>query len=153
MDLDHNEDVLKHILQFTSVEVTTKKAIAADIINSKRMIFGPGHHMCHAHSAFWQSPFDKAWLVSSDGGGNDGFFNIYHCDKKTGPTPDEQIDRFDFGTIYGLIGAVLPQVGKSTRWFYDVAGKAMALAGQWDGKVPEELILSLIHISEPTRPY
>ena len=114
-----------------------------NIINCKRMIFGPGHHMCHAHSAFWQSPFDKAWLVSSDGGGNDGFFNIYHCDKKTGPTPDEQIDRFDFGTIYGLIGAVLPQVGKSTRWFYDVAGKAMALAGQWDGKVPEELIMAL----------
>ena len=110
-----------------------------NIINSKRMIFGPGHHMCHAHSAFWQSPFDTAWLVSSDGGGNDGFFNIYHCNKRSGPTPDEQIDRFDFGTVYGLIGAVLPQVGKSTTWFYDVAGKAMALAGQWDGKVPEEL--------------
>jgi len=37
MDLDHNEDVLKHILQFTPVEVTTKKAISADIIYSKRI--------------------------------------------------------------------------------------------------------------------
>ena len=115
----------------------------ANIINHKRSIYGPGHHLCHAHSAYWQSPFDKAWLVSSDGGGNDGYFNIYHCDKKTGPTPDEQIDRFDFGTLYGLVGAVLPQVGKSTKWFYDVAGKAMALAGQWDGKVPQELTMAL----------
>ena len=118
------------ILEFKKLE---------NIINTKRMVYGPGHHTCHAHSAFWQSPFDKAWLVSSDGGGNDGYFNIYHCDKKTGPTQDEQIDRFDFGTIYGLLSSCLPQVGKSTKWFFDAAGKAMALAGQLDGKPSEEL--------------
>ena len=109
-----------------------------NIINAKRMVYGPGHHTCHAHSAYWQSPFDKAWLISSDGGGNDGYFNIYQCNRKTGPTQDEQIDRFDFGTFYALIGSILPQVGKSTKWLYDIAGKAMALAGQLD--------LSLIHI-------
>ena len=32
-----------------------------NIINAKRMLYGPGHHTCHAHSAFWQSPFDRAW--------------------------------------------------------------------------------------------
>ena len=37
MDLEHNEEVLKHILQFTPVEVTTTKPIAADIIFSKRI--------------------------------------------------------------------------------------------------------------------
>ena len=110
-----------------------------NIINAKRMLYGPGHHACHAHSAFWQSPFDRAWLISSDGGGNDGYFNIYQCTRKTGPTPDEQIDRFDFGTLYGLIAALCPQVGKSPAWFYDVAGKAMALAGQLDAKTPHDL--------------
>ena len=115
-----------------------------NIINAKRMVYGPGHHTCHAHSAYWQSPFDKAWLISSDGGGNDGYFNIYQCNRKTGPTQDEQIDRFDFGTFYGLIGSILPQVGRSTKWFYDIAGKAMALAGQLDGKVSQEL-KSVIH--------
>ena len=115
-----------------------------NIINTKRMVFGPGHHTCHAHSAFWQSPFDKAWLVSSDGGGNDGYFNIYHCDRVHGPQPDEQIDRFDFGTTYGLIGATLPQVGRSTKWFFDVAGKAMALAGQLDG-APAEHLKTICH--------
>ena len=116
-----------------------------NIINSKRMVYGPGHHTCHAHSAYWQSDFDKAWLVSSDGGGNDGYFNIYHCNRTSGPLPEEQIDRFDFGTLYGLIGAIIPQVGKSTRWFYDVAGKAMALAGQSPGKASEE-IKGIIHM-------
>ncbi len=31
-----------------------------NIINAKRMVYGPGHHTCHAHSAYWQSPFDRA---------------------------------------------------------------------------------------------
>ena len=100
----------------------------ANIINHKRSIYGPGHHLCHAHSAYWQSPFDKAWLVSSDGGGNDGYFNIYHCNRKTGPTQEEQIDRFDFGTIYALVSGLIPQVGKTSKWLFDLAGKSMALA-------------------------
>jgi len=37
MDIEHNEDVLKHIIQFTPVEVTTKKPISADILCSKRI--------------------------------------------------------------------------------------------------------------------
>ena len=111
----------------------------ANIINHKRSIYGPGHHLCHAHSAYWQSPFDKAWLVSSDGGGNDGYFNIYHCNRKTGPTQEEQIDRFDFGTIYALVSGLIPQVGKTSKWLFDLAGKSMALAAQLDTKTPEEL--------------
>ena len=110
-----------------------------NIINTKRMVYGPGHHTCHAHSAYWQSPFDKAYLISSDGGGNDGYFNIYYCDKVHGPTPTEQIDRFDFGTFYAIIAGMLPQVGKSSTWLFDTPGKAMALAGQLDGVASEEL--------------
>ena len=35
------------------------------------------HHHSHAAGAFYQSPYDKALIFSFDGGGNDGFFNIY----------------------------------------------------------------------------
>lgn len=117
-----------------------------NIINTKRMVYGPGHHTCHAHSAYWQSPFDKAYLISSDGGGNDGYFNIYYCDKVHGPTPTEQIDRFDFGTFYAIIAGMLPQVGKSSTWLFDTPGKAMALAGQLDGVASEELKAALHQI-------
>jgi|TARA_R110002020_G_scaffold89952_2_gene219457 hypothetical protein len=37
MDLAHNEDVLNHIIQFTPVEVTTKKPIDVGILMSKRI--------------------------------------------------------------------------------------------------------------------
>lgn len=111
-----------------------------NIINAERSIHGPGHHMCHAHCAFWQSPFHKAYLISSDGGGNDGYFNIYHCNRKQGPLADEQIDRFDLGTFYGLISSLIPQVSKTTSWFFDLAGKSMALSTILDLPVEKEII-------------
>ena len=114
-----------------------------NIINFKKTIRGPGHHMCHAHSAYWQSPFDKAYLISSDGGGNDGYFNIYDCNRKTGPLLVEKIDRFDFGTYYALIACTIPQVGKSTKFYYDAAGKAMALASQLQIKLDPELMSAI----------
>ena len=114
-----------------------------NIINFKRTIRGPGHHMCHAHSSYWQSPFDKAYLMSSDGGGNDGYFNIYTCNRKTGPILQERIDRFDLGTFYGLVACTIPQVGKTTRFFYDAAGKAMALASQIERALDPDLLSAM----------
>ena len=114
-----------------------------NIINFKKTIRGPGHHMCHAHSAYWQSPFDKAYLISSDGGGNDGYFNIYECNRKTGPILSERIDRFDFGTYYALIACTIPQVGKTTKFYYDAAGKAMALAGQLQIQLDPDLVSAI----------
>ena len=35
------------------------------------------HHQTHAASAFYMSPFKRALIVSYDGGGDDGHFNIY----------------------------------------------------------------------------
>lgn len=110
------------------------------IINYKRSIWGPGHHLCHAHCAYWQSGMDNAFLISSDGGGNDGYFNMYYCTKKTGPQPNEQIDRFDFGTIYSLIASTIPQIGKKTTWIYDVPGKAMSLASTLELPTDEKLL-------------
>lgn len=98
-----------------------------NIIKAKRVIVGPGHHELHAWGSFYQSPFDKALTISTDGGGNDGVFNIYRCDKETGIHNFERIDRFDFGTIYGLIGALSREVDEKYH-FLNVAGKAMGLA-------------------------
>ena len=35
------------------------------------------HHLCHATLAFAESPFDRALVLSYDGGGNDGTTNMY----------------------------------------------------------------------------
>jgi carbamoyltransferase len=42
------------------------------------------HHLSHASCGFYQTDYKNALIVSYDGGGNDGFFNIYHAkDRKT----------------------------------------------------------------------
>jgi carbamoyltransferase len=37
------------------------------------------HHLSHAACGFYQSSYEEALIISFDGGGNDGFFNIYHA--------------------------------------------------------------------------
>ncbi len=37
------------------------------------------HHLSHAACGFYQTDYQEALIVSFDGGGNDGFFNIYHA--------------------------------------------------------------------------
>jgi len=37
MDLDHNEDVLRHIIKFTPVEVTVNKPLSIDILQSQKI--------------------------------------------------------------------------------------------------------------------
>jgi carbamoyltransferase len=48
------------------------------LIPAKNYING-FHHMSHAACALYQSDYQEALIVSFDGGGNDGFFNIYHA--------------------------------------------------------------------------
>jgi len=37
------------------------------------------HHASHAACGFYQTDYQEALIVSYDGGGNDGFFNVYHA--------------------------------------------------------------------------
>lgn len=98
------------------------------IIDYKRHINGPGHHLCHGYSSFYQSPFEKAFIISSDGGGNDGVFNMYRADRQNGLQLFQRIDRFDFGTFYALLGCSSKEITDTTGHYLDIAGKAMALA-------------------------
>lgn len=101
-----------------------------NIIKAKRIIEGPGHHELHAYCALFQSPFDKALIISSDGGGNDGVFSIYRADKELGIQLFEKIDRFDFGTFYGLLGSLSREINEKYN-FLNIAGKAMGLAAMY----------------------
>ena len=47
-------------------------------IPAKEFIEGK-HHLSHAACGFYQSNYNEALIVSYDGGGNDGFFNIYYA--------------------------------------------------------------------------
>ena len=62
------------------------------------------HHLSHAAGAFYQTDYDQALIVSFDGGGNDGIFNIYHAkDRKTIDLLEKK-DYLDLGFPYMSFG-------------------------------------------------
>ena len=106
------------------------------------------HHHSHAAGAFYQSPYDKALIFSFDGGGNDGFFNIYLAKRGkelqllkqiTHPASTSPHEYLDLGLPYMLFGHYLGEI----RQEIDVSagnltypGKMMGLASY--GNVREE---------------
>lgn len=67
------------------------------------------HHLSHAACGFYQTDYEKALIVSFDGGGNDGFFNIYEAkDRKN----INLIEKFpiDLGFPYMSFGDYLDDI-------------------------------------------
>lgn len=91
------------------------------------------HHSAHANGSFCQSPFKEALIISFDGGGIDGYFNIY-LGKKSEDLKKIGAYHFDLGSHYHVIGSVCEEIKN-----YDTltaAGKVLGL--QSYGKVIEE---------------
>lgn len=77
------------------------------------------HHMSHAAGAFYQSSYDNALIFSFDGGGNDGKFNVYTCDRGDSPVLLEAVINpiknlhyigYDLGFPYMLFGHYLQDI-------------------------------------------
>ena len=67
------------------------------------------HHLSHAACGFYQSDYEKALIISFDGGGNDGFFNIYHAEDRNTITELERIN-LDLGFPYMSFGDYLKDI-------------------------------------------
>lgn len=67
------------------------------------------HHESHAAGTFYQSSFETATIFSVDGGGNDGYFNVYTANRKDGLTLVAKED-YDFGFMYMLFGEYLKDI-------------------------------------------
>lgn len=90
------------------------------------------HHRAHAACSFGQSGFDEAVVVSVDGGGNDGVFNVYHATKAHGGKLTKLADSpINLGHSYMLTGYPISEIkGKKGGLPHDlsIAGKLMGLA-------------------------
>jgi len=115
-----------------------------DYIPAKNLYEG-WHHHAHASGSFYQSDFNKAIIFSFDGGGNDGFFNIFTADRKEGVSyldktnPADRHDYdYDFGFPYMCFAHFCPDIKQ--EWISDgnlvYSGKIMGLCGF--GKVRHE---------------
>jgi carbamoyltransferase len=84
--------VLEHIYNIYgfkeyNILFTTEHAVRVvkihELIPHKELKIIP-HHFSHGSSTFYQSPFEEALVISYDGGGDDGMFNIYHATRNNG---------------------------------------------------------------------
>lgn len=103
------------------------------------------HHKAHAACSFGQSGFDEAVVVSMDGGGNDGVFNVYHATKASGGKLTQlSSSSINLGHSYMLTGYPISEIkGKKGGLPHDlsIAGKLMGLAayGQLNPRYQEVL--------------
>jgi len=99
--------------------------ILRQVFSSKEYIRYGRHHLSHAACAFYQSPFNKSLIISYDGGGDDGHFNIYMGDEN-GIHFLENIPS-DFGGGYLLASSCITEVTKDSRHMLSLAGKMMGI--------------------------
>lgn len=67
------------------------------------------HHEAHIAGTFYQSSFENAIGISFDGGGNDGFFNIYRCERENGLSVLNKKD-IDLGFAYMIFGHYIKDI-------------------------------------------
>lgn len=101
-----------------------------DIVAANEYIVDDSHHPAHAYGSFSQSPFNKALIISFDGGSNDGLFRAFIGEKGKDLIDVKSIG-IDLGSHYHMIGAFCSEV--KNYHCLTAAGKVLGL--QSYGKV------------------
>lgn len=86
------------------------------------------HHLAHASTAFYQSPFSKSLVISFDGGGDGDYFNFYEADRNTGIKLLRRLPN-DLGFPYMLLADYLSDIKRDALTIGNLvyAGKLMGL--------------------------
>jgi len=100
-------------------------SILSRVFETQNIYMVGKHHECHATSAFYQSPFYESIIFSFDGGGSDGFFNIYYGSRSNVQLIENV--KSDFGGGYLLCASILKEISEKSRHQLSLAGKMMGL--------------------------
>ena len=98
-----------------------------EIFNTEKVVTVARHHQTHAAAAFYLSPFEQALIVSYDGGGDDGHFNVYAANQ--GEIKLLKNIKSDFGGGYLLCGSMIREVAEKSKHQLALSGKLMGLCG------------------------
>ena len=98
-----------------------------EIFNTEKVVTVARHHQTHAAAAFYLSPFKQALIVSYDGGGDDGHFNVYAANGKEIKLLKNI--KSDFGGGYLLCGSMIREVAEKSKHQLALSGKLMGLCG------------------------
>ena len=98
------------------------------------------HHTAHCANGLYQSDYDKALVVSFDGGSEEGFFKIFQASKGNPPKLLSNIG-VDLCVSYAAVAHYLEPIKTEDNWWWGnlvYAGKIMGLAGL--GKIDYSLV-------------
>lgn len=97
------------------------------------------HHRAHAACAFYQTDFEESLIFTFDGGGDGGFFNVYHASRDDGIKLLQKFNQ-DLGFAYMILADHLSDIKKDPLNIGNLvyAGKLMGLCSY--GNVREEWI-------------
>jgi len=85
-----------------------EKMFYEQFIPAKNFVFCL-HHLSHAAAGFYQTDYNESLIVSFDGGGSDGFFNVYHAPNRNEINEIERLGH-DLGFPYMSFGDYLNDV-------------------------------------------
>jgi carbamoyltransferase len=115
------------------------KSLIRNIFKSDKYLTLTNHHYTHAYSAFYQSPYKEALILSYDGGGEKEYFNFYSGDSN-GITLLNKIP-INMGQGYWRSASLIKQITERSKTRRSYPGKLMGLAGY--GNVKEDLLPDL----------
>lgn len=116
-----------------------ENSLLGEVFNCKSVRSFGDHHHSHAASTFYQSGFNESLIISYDGGGNDGFFNIYLADQN-GINLLEKIES-DFGGGYLLLGSAIKEISEKSTHMLSLAGKMMGICAYGNPDIEKSKIL------------
>jgi carbamoyltransferase len=119
-----------------------------EAIPANEYIIDESHHPAHAYGSFAQSPYEKALIISFDGGSNDGFFNLYIGEKGKDLVNVVNFG-IDLGSHYHLIGLFCDEV----RNYHALTAAGKVLGLQSYGKIREEWKAPLKKFFSSSVPY
>jgi len=112
------------------------KSLIENVFKSDKYLTLTNHHYTHAYSAFYQSPYKEALILSYDGGGEKEYFNFYSGDFN-GITLLNKIP-INMGVGYWRSASLIKQITERSKTRRSYPGKLMGLAGY--GTVKEKML-------------
>ena len=112
------------------------RSLIENVFKSDKYLTLTNHHYTHAYSAFYQSPYKEALILSYDGGGEKEYFNFYSGDSN-GITLLNKIP-INMGVGYWRSASLIKQITERSKTRRSYPGKLMGLAGY--GTVKEKML-------------
>ncbi|ACY15451.1 carbamoyltransferase C-terminal domain-containing protein [Haliangium ochraceum] len=113
----------------TSWVMPSRRRVLAELVAARHWVT-VDHHRAHALHAFYDAPFDRALVVSMDGGGNDGTFHVFRA--RSGALTHLRRVPWNLGTPYRLLATAMAEVTggrpQPRAGHLALAGKVMAYA-------------------------